>query len=352
MLGRKFNPLRAIMKMTSSHEDVLTEFVVAALEADASFRARYAGLVLGDYATARGWAPPVIVDWCTQGAVDGCVGTPDVVLGLADGHRIIVEHKIEADETSAFVDGAETPSGQLDRYLRSNIDGVAFFRRSWKSPSDEVLAHPLYIRPGAQPHFLWRDLYPFLVPDNKPATRWLREYFEDEGDTPPHPVIGDLMDADPERQKSARQNFAKLWDGTRGLASSLGWKVTTGSICELYLSESSRGSATVYLSPLHRKGASLIIRVTPRDPRQVVDLAKSLKGVLTIPHGQVETTQARRQDGLVEVVDLTVPWREILSSRSDAFEMDESLCDFVLPLLHEITYICASAPGKAVTETG
>lgn len=285
--------------------------------------------MIAPYAAARGWAPPVIADISTQASFGFC--RPDLTLTLADGHLVAVEHKLDAIETLAIdgKDGAQV--GQLTRYLdEPAIAAVAFVRRSLKPPADAVLNHPKYIRPLNQQHFLWRDFYRLFDVSASRYTAWLREAFDREGFTPPHPFIGELMSTE------ARTNFAKYWLPVRTLAHDLGWKVTTGSLVELYLEP--RGgipAATVWINPTE---SQLLFRLTPADETKTADLQHRLERVAAALglKDAVERRVVPRTKGKAAVVDVIAPLKHVLGDANSVQDVESRLLQFVEPLLRAV----------------
>jgi hypothetical protein len=341
----KFNLFESTRKLTDKREDHLTEFLVAALDVDPDFRAAYCQILLAEYARKQQWDSPVITGWETQVEYPGIHEFPgsrvDLRLMLEDGHIILVEHKLRAPETKT--QGAETSGkgsqegtleaseekediGQLKKYLAlDGVDGVAYVRERHKSPSEVVLENPKYIRPTSRSHFLWRDLYPALLKGQHEVTRWLREGFEEQGYTPPHPELGDLN-----RQSAsldAQKNFAKLWDGTKETAEGLGWRVETGSICELYLyPKPSSAASWVFITPYEKHGTSLKVSVTLREPAAAESLCADYQERLS--RGGVDVTAAVIKEKPV----FTTSWRTMLEGL-DVNDMDARLLNFVLPVL-------------------
>ena len=177
-----------------------------------------------------------------------------------------------------------------------------------KPPGDAVLTHPKYIRPPNQQHFLWRDFYPLMEVSTSRYTAWLRESFDREGFTPPHPFIGELT------SREARTNFAKYWLPVRTLAHELGWKVTTGSLVELYLELGGATPATtVWINPTE---SQLLFRVTPTNQTDTEELQRCLHGVATTLglKDAVERRIVPRSKGKVSVVDVIAPLRHVLGS--------------------------------------
>jgi hypothetical protein len=176
-------------KLTNAKEDHLTEFIAASLALSAAFRRNYSALVLGSFAAANGWSTPEIVDVQTQVAFNAGHDNPDMILRLADGHVISVEHKIEAQETPGPESGEPD---QLRRYLAiPSIDGLVFVRETSATLHEEVLNHRKYVRPAHRDHFLWRDFYPLLEKEGGWFYTWLARAFNTLGYRPPHPKLGD-----------------------------------------------------------------------------------------------------------------------------------------------------------------
>lgn len=319
--------------LTSNREDHLTEFFAAALELSPVFRARYAALLLGEYASRQGWPEPTIAMVETQVPYRGTSCQPDLRLTLHDGHVILVEHKLEAPETR---DPNTGELNQLQRYLDLPVDGVAYVRSSFRSLPNVVLANPKYIRPSNRDHFLWRDFYP-LLDDQDRFLGWLKEGFERLGFTPPLPWIGELAGPNSEEIRRNKENFAKLWESTRQGARELGWhRIEAGDIVELYLSEGTSDlAASVFVSPT--KAERFLIRVTPKPGRlgAVVKVMEEAARSALVPT-EVAGVQVTRKEGKVNVVDVTTSLYALLSREEKPAEIERRLADYVLHFLSRL----------------
>ena len=327
----RLNLFLSTRRLTSSREDHLSEFFAAALESDHEFREAYTRLLLESYAGERGWDEPRIVNIETQ--VDYPLCIPDLRLILNDGHRILVEHKIDAPETMLITEDEEL--GQLQRYLSLDVDGVAYVRSSWKAPSPDILEHSRYIKPAKSIHFLWRDFYEALSLGKHELSRWLTEGFEVMGYVPPHPEVGDLNDPDLEVRTQNRQNFAKYWGPVIDFAASKGWRSEVGSIAELYLtSDIAKNASAIFISPV--RVDSFIVRATPR--ADVQSLCSKLISVVQKIEVSAETkiAEIRRSRGIIEVVEIVSTQRAILKNASRAEDIDAALLAFVEPLLEAL----------------
>ena len=303
--------------LTAAREDHLTEFIAAALDVSKPFRSAYADYVLHGLPKKIDSGTPQIQGVKTQVSFPGTTCCPDMVLTLSDGRIIACEHKLDVLETM----GPEQDlRAQLKRYLDLPIDGLLYVRTSWKPPASEVLKDTKYLHPPDREHFLWRDFYPLLSSGSHVVLDWLREGFELLGFTPPHPSI-----------------FAKLWQRTRSQAHDLGWKVSSGSIVELYLSENSQSLASwIFISPA--KFDRFLFRVTPREGgiKSVTARLQEAVGSLS-QRTEIVQHQVTRKDGKEEVVDITTSLREILGTDPMSPEQIEAgLLDFVGPLLQSL----------------
>jgi hypothetical protein len=324
-----------------AEENHLTEFLAAALDIDENFREAYSALVLAPFAQKRGWAEARIREVETQKRFGGHGCCPDMTLTLADGHTIICEHKLEADETLARERDELTPVGleqdesQLRRYLKLPIDGMVFVRASLKSIEPDVLEHVNYVRPAGagRQHFLWRDFYlPLLKDSSHPFCRWLREGFENLGFTPPHPFVGDL--AQPDR----RENFAKLWTTTISRAHGLEWSVGRGAVVELYLNKPKADVVSqIWVCPRNER---LLVRATPVSEPRLSEIEPRLQ---LVANGlfplvvNVERRTVRRTTGSHTVVDVWAPLAHVLGEAESAEEMETRLSRFVVPFISELS---------------
>lgn len=334
------NLFLATRRLTDAKENHLTEFLAAALDADQAFRDAYASVVLKAFCEQRGWADSGVEAVETQLSYPGTGCCPDLALTLTGGQVILCEHKIEAPETLGAEDGDGEAVRQLERYLRLPVDGVAYFRSTWKPPSAAVLAHPKYVRPKGKEHFLWRDLYPVLEHGTTDLTRWLVEGFESLGYTPAHPSVGDLADRDDTVRSANKKNFAKLWQRTRSSLRELGWKVGTGSVCELYLHSENAAAREIYITPLRESGRILLVRVTPAQEGSVASVKRRLDEAAETMRvaPRIEIVLVSRGQGAgslrrVGVVDAETPLAKLLEGIATPEAIEDELWSYVLPLV-------------------
>ena len=253
---------------SGSVEDHLTEFIAAALAMNSHFRKGFAEKLLANHS----FSPIATIETQACFPLHGCI--PDMLLTLEDGRVILCENKIEAIETL----GKDESKGQLEKYLKLPVDGVAYIRGSWKPPDAKVLEHPKYIKPATREHFLWRDFYDLLMQDDV-FLQWLRQGFENMGYTPPLPPIGDLNDPDENKRFANQKEFAKLWSLTRTNLRELGWRSETGSTIELYLENNSSKWSHQYVFICPSPAERFIIRITPREGH-TSDIVNAVKEVI------------------------------------------------------------------------
>lgn len=342
-------------RLTTAHEDHLTEFFASALATNATFAKSYIDLLLASRDAT--WGPQTIIDVETQGS-GYQHGTPDMVLRLEDAvgtrRTIAVEHKIEAAQTVSLrgrsvgdVDAGDPvePIRQLAWYLDlPGIDAVAYVRQSFRPPDRAVLDHPNYVRPASgEPHFTWDHFQPLLErhKDSSVIVAWLADAFRHFGYGPANLEIGDLKSPDPEVRDRARQNLQKLWMPMRQRAEALGWKTESGSIHEVYFTPPPTNLVkSIWLNPLHQ-GTRLVVRFTPRDgspPEALYDaLAVTLPTLLArvpmtvLPDLAVGTQ--RRQGGPETVVQVTSSLSDIVGDIRDRAEIERRLATVALTLI-------------------
>lgn len=313
---------------SQAREDHLTCFIAAALDVDETFRGAYEALVLGQLAV--GGVPPqiAVVEIQVSFAEQRCC--PDMMLTLADGRRVLCEHKIDAPETQQTKADGETVK-QLERYLAlPDIAGLAYFRSAATTMADEVLTHALYLHPQTGSHFLWRDLYGPLTLGTSDVAHWLRDGFERLGFTPPVPHIGELWPGDSELVRQNQANFGKLWYRTRAHFEAQ-WKVHQDQRgCELYLQPKDSGLVSqVYISPIAQGGSLLRVRVTVGESALEVARRRLDQVAGTLPVAP-EVTSGHRRDGSW-FVDLLAPLRLILGDVADATAQETRLFEQVVP---------------------
>ena len=319
-------------KLTSRREDHLTEFFAALLDTNQTFRQNYADFTLADFARKNGWDAPTIVKVRTQATKLAEGNRPDMLLQLADGHTILCEHKLDAQET----EGSEyDPRKQLSRYL-DLADGVLYVRSSFKAPDREVLDHPKYIKHTKRDHFLWRDFYCRFPDDNDVLTKWLKDGFKHLGFTPPHPSVGDLHHTDPDQKEANRRNFAKHWDGTIMASRQLGWRVESGAIMELYFDKDDALAPAVFVSP--DSGGRFILKATSKEGR-LDDLKKAMANAadaLDIP-ADIEDALASYKTQKVPAVQACSTLTAIIGEgKTDSDVADKRLSHFVSAFLEAL----------------
>jgi hypothetical protein len=217
---------RLCLDARRSGEDHLTEFVAATLASSPAFREAYVRLTL-----AKRFGAVALTGIETQVPLQKFRSIPDMRLSFHDAKgkpiKVLVEHKIDAAETTAQVkDDEDELIGQLERYLDiPDIDGVLYFRRSPKDPSAKVLKHPKYVRPTTSTHFLWENLYEALKKCEADSilVSWLREGFEELGFLPPPDGLGDLYHPNPEERVRHRRALERYLSPIRELLIKLGW---------------------------------------------------------------------------------------------------------------------------------
>ncbi|WP_159618892.1 hypothetical protein [Ruania rhizosphaerae] len=314
--------------LTQLREDHLTAFLGAALQADEGFRSAYASVVFGGENCGEGSATITAVS--TQVRFDVERARPDMMLTLEDGRRVLCEHKLDASET-LHTDSEGVSQGQLERYLElPGIDAVTLTRSSPINLDHRITGHPKYLAPATGGHFLWRALYPPLLTGSHELTHWLREGFDQIGFTPPVPHIGDLLPDDPGSAGLVNQaNFAKLWASTRSAVREA-WSVRTGRRCELYLQQVDSDEASVYVSPLHQRGTTLLVRVPDTGPLRLQQLREIGGGFGPAVAVANNTTSTGR-----DVIDITIPLWSLLGS-TDPRKQERALADFVVPLIRAL----------------
>jgi hypothetical protein len=195
---------------------------------------------------------------------------------MLDGRVVLCEHKIEAAETL----GSEAdPRLQLPRYLDLPVDGVVYFRASWKSLDATVVNHPKYIRPQHtdREHFLWADLHAALQRTETALGHWMRDAFKRLGYTPAHPVLGDLTPGSPSFAER-RENFFKLVEPIRTFAKALGWSPVKGTLADIWLQASPVPS--VHTIRIDVTGNLLNIKIVPTDDTHLASLKSRLGSML------------------------------------------------------------------------
>ena len=199
----------------------------------------------------------------------------------------------------------------------------------WKSPNSKVLKHPKYIQPKKGEHFLWRDFYHEFDEEDF-FQNSLKKGFKKMGFTPPHPSVGELDNK--EENKQNRRNFAKFWSPTKTYANQQGWKVGTGSVVELYLSEGKGELASnVYITPM--KVERFLIRITPKKGK-VDELLQKIE-ILARQHElspDVSKKTILRAEGKIEVVDIATSLFIVLG------EETQEVLDIEKKLLNYVTY--------------
>lgn len=161
---RKSKPfLQRLMSLTSSKEDVLTEFFVESINQSQEFRVALTQ-VFGLQSEIQSALPQV--------AFPGTNCVPDMLLKLQNGDNIIVENKIDASETK----GSESdPRNQLERYLDLPASGLIYIRRELKSVSEVVANSNKFIIPKNLSHFIWNHIYQATSNIDQPLVKSLRE---------------------------------------------------------------------------------------------------------------------------------------------------------------------------------
>ena len=321
-------------QLTQAREDHLTCFIAAALEVDADFRRAYESLVLARLAS-DGQAPTITaIETQTHFAEHRSV--PDMVLTLADGRRVLCEHKLDAPETMQVTRDGRTVK-QLERYLAiPGIAGLAYFRSAPVMVPDDVLANQFYLRPESAAHFVWHDLYAALERGESDVVRWLVSGFERLGFTPPEPHVGELWPGDTEEVRENQRNFGKLWQKTRRHLET-DWTVHQDQRgCELYANPKHGALATqVYVSPIAQGGSLLRTRIDT-DAESLDAAQRRIDAVTGTLPAEPETSVIKKPGGRV-FIDLLAPLRIILADADTVSLQEERLYAQVVPLVDALT---------------
>lgn len=321
-------------RLTQAREDHLTCFIAATLEVDPAFRTAYESLVL--QRLQKDGRPPRIVSVQTQTHFAEQHSVPDMVLDLADGRRVLCEHKIDAPETLHVTSDGRTVK-QLERYLTvPGIAGLAYFRSSPVTVPENVLSHSLYLRPQTAAHFVWHDLFAPLDRGESDLVRWLIKGFEHLGFTPPEPHVGALWPNDADGVPQNQRNFGKLWQKTRAHLEPT-WSMHQDQRgCELYLNPRTASLATrMYVSPIAQGGTLLRTRIDT-DEAHLELVRRRIAGVCDRLPATPEVSVTEKPDGRV-YVDLLAPLRAMLEGADTVAEQEERLYAQVVPVAEVLT---------------
>jgi len=274
-------------------------------------------------------------------ACDSCV---DMVFRLNDCKPIGIENKL----------GASEGKGQLLRYLALPLARVAFITPDYLEISEEVLAHPKYVRPrDGRKHFLWSDFFQIIEnsvrkPSSPVLNRALLGLFKNYGFEPPIPEIGDLNDPDITKRKRNRENFKKLWELSRSRLEQRGWKrMQYDNIACLWCdSGPAERVEQFYVNTL--KPGSLLIRLTPRGPGELVKLEQSLlKPDSTISGYSIilerrDMTRVKPQLGeqIVTVLEVSTALNRLFAGCEGVDAKKERLSDYLLAVLDQAEAKC------------
>jgi hypothetical protein len=145
-----------------------------------------------------------------------------------------------------------------------------------------------------------------------------------------------MAGTDKELNKINRENFTKFWDRTRSYARKLGWKVSSGSIVELYLSGNPLSIASdIFISPAKSGSDRFLFRVTPHK-KEIEKASRLLEAVISSLGGHIDINKhsIKRKEGQVQVIDITTTLTYILGAgKSQPDEIENKLLDFTEPLL-------------------
>jgi len=251
---------------------------------------------------------------------------------LEDGKHVACEHKIDAGETLGTAE--DEGRGQLDRYRELPVHAIAYVRADSKDVDDVILRDERYIRPKSPAiHFRWRDFYPAFEAASTDLASDLKQAFFKMGYTPPHAHVGELSYLDDPEAREKRREFAKLWDGTRAIAKEFGWKVGSGSQCQLYFTDRPVSAAKqVLVDPIPNNGATLRMRFTANGDRGWAALSQMGQELLDMEADrcQVESLEAKH----VLLVD--APLKRVIDEVSDPVTYDKRLAEHVGRLLRTL----------------
>jgi len=316
----------SVMKRTNAPEDVLTECLAASLQEDPGLALDFLAILTSGWTGLTRVESEALQIQTQRNFPDaGCC--VDMVFQRG-GIQLGLENKLDSPQGER----------QLERYLDLGFERLAFLTRRPSYIEDVVLRHPQYLKPrSGRTHFMWNDFHAVVEkharrPGSQQFTRALLALFIHLGFEPAHPGIGDLVHEDEQQQNANRTNFAKLWEGTRKGLRDRGWKsIGRGSIAELYLD---KGSSTrvkrAWIDPTWTRGM-LRVRLTPQ-AGVTADALMARIAPVPLPGGddvqiRIETLKRKVKES---VVDVMVPFKQLLGTTEDTERIDSRLAEFVL----------------------
>ena len=271
---------------------------------------------------------------------DSCV---DLIFRLNDDKFIGVENKL----------GAPEGKGQLLKYLALPLTRVAFITPDHMEISDEVLAHPKYLRPdNGRRHFLWSDFFQVIEssvkrPSAPVLNRALLGLFKVYGFEPPLPEIGDLNDPDELAKKRNRENFSKLWELTVSRLEKRGWKkIQHDMIACLWCDSGPDGRVgSFYVNAL--QPGSTLIRLTPRDPDELGEMEAQLRKEnshlshfdIIVQRRQmvrVKRLGGERIVGLSTVLEVSTAMKKLFEGAEGVEAKEKRLAEYVFAVLEQV----------------
>ncbi len=336
-----WHPLRRIDNLTSSKEDILTEFFAIALKVDEFVRNQFYKLALDPYFQQRNWGNDKIDDVETQknfpNEQTGKSSCVDMIIKTARGKTILCENKIDADQT-IDIDGEL----QLEKYLKLPCDALMFIRANESEDiSSQVLENSKYIRPrfgldiSEQQYFLWRNFYEMLGASRNQWTIWLSEYFDEKGFC--GPSIGFTLPRPDDPNKIQNESeFQKHWSELKNMAKNLGWKtVYPGDRVEVYINGHER-APDVWISPRNLPLLKLHIAF--------VNNEDAINEVVACWRSQHEAINAISQSEKINTksgpkLELNIRSKAFIGDEVEPSDVGVRLVEFFRPLLERLSYI-------------
>lgn len=303
-----------LMKLTDRREDFFTECLAATLQHDQDLARNY----------VRVLKPNVDLDDNTEIQIRtqvDCSGAPiPMLLQIGNDSTIATIHELDS----------AGQVGRVSEYLAVDaVDDLAYITgHPLQQPLDpSLIMRGNYLHPNNRDHFLWSDLYLTIrnacrrSPDAVlPAG--FTHLLETFGYIPPAPRLDDM------HNESNQRDFARLWEPTKIALRAMGWsKFTAGTRAELYVQDGNSPAIDwIWLDPIWSPG-KLRIRITPKAPATVDILQQAM--LRENPDLTTEKSEAKRQDGKVDVLDVLIPFNDLFGSQSTAAQMADALQDAV-----------------------
>jgi hypothetical protein len=312
-----------IFKRSAAKEDIFTECLAESLRHDKNLADGFLNVLLKR--NRLGLLVTPVVDVQTQVPYSGSI--PDMVLVMGNGHRIMIENKMDAPEGK----------DQLKRYLAlHDLTALAFITRNSRKGlvEKDVIGDARYLCPEGRDHFLWSDFYDTVELRSKddgasPMVSSLLYLLQGLGQRTDRAQSRRWQDDTPEEERSRKLFLEPTLEALR----KKGWRVNFDQKGrEIYARESPWPiMKRIYLNTWSSPG-EFQVRVDFSESEEPELLLKKASEAPTLPqeHMTVEIVRGRKSEPDRKALDFFIAKENLFRGLSDDEDRRMILKDLVL----------------------